>query len=97
MIMNTYDYCNSCGRLFDYLDLRPYKLKWYCKDCYKEILKSGSSYESFSLQSIMLKLYSYDYCSECGRLFDYLTLRPYDLKWYCDKCYEEKVLKVLEI
>jgi len=31
----------------------------------------------------------YDYCSKCNRLFDYLDLKPYNNKWYCNKCYHE--------
>lgn len=36
--MNDYDYCSKCNRLFDYLDLKPHNLKWYCKKCYKQVI-----------------------------------------------------------
>ncbi|MGH9877695.1 MAG: hypothetical protein ACRD38_13025 [Nitrososphaerales archaeon] len=36
--MNDLDYCSRCNRLFSYLDLKPYDLKWYCKKCYKEVI-----------------------------------------------------------
>jgi hypothetical protein len=35
--MNDYDYCTACNGIFDYLDLKPYELRWYCRKCYKEI------------------------------------------------------------
>ncbi|GIU71372.1 MAG: hypothetical protein KatS3mg003_0851 [Candidatus Nitrosocaldaceae archaeon] len=93
--MNGYDYCNSCGKLFDYLDLKPYRMRWYCKSCYKEMLRSTAQ-EPLAVQAKMLRLYSYDYCSKCGKLFDYLEMKPYNLKWYCNKCYNEVRVKVLE-
>lgn len=37
-LLNDYDYCSKCGKLFDYLELKPYNLKWYCRKCYKEIV-----------------------------------------------------------
>ena len=84
--MNSYDYCNSCGRLFDYLDLKPFRMKWYCKACHKEMLRSYDSYEPSQIQNVFK---SYDYCSRCGKIFDYLDLKPYRLEWYCERCYEE--------
>ncbi len=92
LFMNGYDYCNSCGRLFDYLDLKPHKMRWYCKQCYKEILKSTD--EPLELPSKLLRWYSYDYCSKCGKLYDYLELKPYQLRWYCKQCYDEIRLKI---
>jgi hypothetical protein len=68
------------------LDLKPYKLKWYCKKCYTE----GMEEEYPVLITVnLLELNDYDHCSRCGKLFDYLDLRSHDLKWYCEKCYKE--------
>ena len=32
----------------------------------------------------------YDYCSKCYKVCDYLDLKSYNLKWYCNKCYIEE-------
>ena len=44
--MNDLDYCSKCGRLFDYLSLKPYNLKWYCHDCYKEVKAADAEIRS---------------------------------------------------
>ncbi|MEM2855591.1 MAG: hypothetical protein QW416_00600 [Candidatus Nitrosocaldaceae archaeon] len=93
--MNSYDYCNSCGRVYDYLDLKPHRLKWYCKSCYKEVLKNDI--EEPMLKESQRILYSADYCTKCGKLFDYLELIPHELKWYCKTCYKEMIARVAKL
>ena len=83
--LNDYDYCSKCKKLCDYLDLKPYKLKWYCKKCYIEATVEHP--EEISIN--FYELTDYDSCSKCHKLFDYLSLKPHDLKWYCHDCYKE--------